>query len=530
MTPPQLTRAQIKALLLDGKAIPEQMYVQNLRTHHRKTFYYYLQLLTQKPRGSRLSARLFRQFILAHLRAAGIAVPDDLNPDGWFSRSWTERTQHPEYFLPAYELILERDDKAKPYTYRIRAEFHTIIHSLIDEIAGMNSAQPRSNLTGATSSPARQTRPVSMGGGDDIGKTTSTLRCALTGQNRPDTHEERVRQDFLLQLLDRYGYQKQDIAFEFTVGYGGEGVQRADIVIFYSGMTGTRTGVFAVIECKRRGLGRAAYQAAQQQLYGYLKGCPNLRFAALVGDEVEVWKHASVTEQAIYQPVAEFPLRSQMPLLGPVDPHVERTNEDLPAKEQSTPNHSIVPQGAVTGWFPSPSLSPSPTQSAESHYEPIVWDTPASDTPIGLQKSTATKESSAEPSLVNEIAGEANKAQIETQVDPITGKVVLLILLALVVGSGWLLWHFVGPANIGSFFGGVALAFMITRLVQWLLGRGCATFVLILFVPAAMISPAVSAIISLLTLPNPGQMPMMIGVGVYAVGELLFVLSTKGTA
>lgn len=78
----------------------------------------------------------------------------------------------------------------------------------------------------------------------------SKLKCFITGKMRPDTPEEKVRQNTARELVDKYGYPKNHIDIEFTIQRGSKKKgEAADIVIFHNNQK-KQNNIFLIIEVK----------------------------------------------------------------------------------------------------------------------------------------------------------------------------------------------------------------------------------------------------------------------------------------
>ena len=117
------------------------------------------------------------------------------------------------------------------------------------------------------------------------------LRCVITGRLRADTPEENVRQRVARSLIDHYGYDKADIAVEFTV-HLGQSRRRIDLAVFLPGRDHTPENVYIVIECKREDVRPTDADNGVEQLRSYMAACPNCRFGMWVGSELQVWERS----------------------------------------------------------------------------------------------------------------------------------------------------------------------------------------------------------------------------------------------
>ena len=109
------------------------------------------------------------------------------------------------------------------------------------------------------------------------------IRCFVTGKLRKDTPEENVRQRWARSLVDEYGYDKADMAVEFSVKMGTKR-KRADIVIFKPGPKRQDT-VAVIVEAKREKVSQKDKAEGVEQLKSYMSACSSCRFGLWVGNE-----------------------------------------------------------------------------------------------------------------------------------------------------------------------------------------------------------------------------------------------------
>lgn len=80
--------------------------------------------------------------------------------------------------------------------------------------------------------------------------TNNKITCYITGKSRPDTPEERVRQNVSRELVEKYGYPKNHIDLEFHIQRGSNKKGEAlDIVIFHN-ESKKQNNIFLIIETK----------------------------------------------------------------------------------------------------------------------------------------------------------------------------------------------------------------------------------------------------------------------------------------
>lgn len=94
---------------------------------------------------------------------------------------------------------------------------------------------------------------------------------------RKETPEEYVRQEIAKSLVREYGYQKDQIAVEFSLRVGSR-KPRADLVIFEADGPQAQDRAKAVIECKSHRIKAAARKDGVGQLQSYMSSCPNVLY------------------------------------------------------------------------------------------------------------------------------------------------------------------------------------------------------------------------------------------------------------
>jgi hypothetical protein len=107
------------------------------------------------------------------------------------------------------------------------------------------------------------------------------MQCVVTGKNRADSPEEQVRQAVAKELMDRYGYRREDLHLELPLQLGSKGARagmKVDIAIFHDGAAHTQENAYILVECKRRGISKSGFDDAVAQLKSYLSVCNNSHF------------------------------------------------------------------------------------------------------------------------------------------------------------------------------------------------------------------------------------------------------------
>ena len=110
------------------------------------------------------------------------------------------------------------------------------------------------------------------------------IRCFVTGKLRKDTPEENVRQRWARSLVDEYGYDKADMAVEFSVKMGTKR-KGADIVIFKTGGPRRQDTVAIIVEAKREEVSPKDKEEGVDQLKSYMSACSSCQFGLWVGKE-----------------------------------------------------------------------------------------------------------------------------------------------------------------------------------------------------------------------------------------------------
>ena len=94
---------------------------------------------------------------------------------------------------------------------------------------------------------------------------------------RNETPEEYVRQEIAKSLVREYGYEKNEVAVEFTLRLGSR-KPRADLVIFDEGDPHAQDCARVIIECKSQKIKPTARKDGVGQLKSYMAACPNVTY------------------------------------------------------------------------------------------------------------------------------------------------------------------------------------------------------------------------------------------------------------
>jgi len=159
------------------------------------------------------------------------------------------------------------------------------------------------------------------------------ILCIISNKLRPDTPEEHVRQRMARNLLDGYGYSREDIEIEYSLKVGskkGRRKPRLDIAIFKPGMPHEQANVFIGIECKREDIKDTDIKDGTEQLLYYMSACANCRFGLWVGSTTLFFEKVKNVTTGDY----EFPEASDIPRSGFDTPRPIKHADLNPASEE----------------------------------------------------------------------------------------------------------------------------------------------------------------------------------------------------
>lgn len=120
------------------------------------------------------------------------------------------------------------------------------------------------------------------------------IRCYITGQLRPDTPEENVRQRWARSLVEEYGYPKSDIGMEVKIEMG-KAKKKADLVIFNSGAKHEQKEAYIIVEVKRADKKPSDDNGGDGQLISYMSASPICKFGLWVGEERRAYERDTTT-------------------------------------------------------------------------------------------------------------------------------------------------------------------------------------------------------------------------------------------
>jgi hypothetical protein len=126
-------------LLIEGRQINMQNYYRACQTYSGKTFYLLIELLMKRPVNVSIGSDVLRNYIIAAIKANGIAIDKKFNPEGWFGNQWTTGLNDGNWslFRKEYTEILVRSPKS-PYYYRVKPEYYEQIKTIMQQIENTN--------------------------------------------------------------------------------------------------------------------------------------------------------------------------------------------------------------------------------------------------------------------------------------------------------------------------------------------------------------------------------------------------------
>lgn len=138
------------------------------------------------------------------------------------------------------------------------------------------------------------------------------MRCVVTGVERRESPEELVRQAIAAELIQRYGYRREDMQLELPIQMGSSKDARADLVIFRpetEPARRTQGSAYIIVECKRAGISNGAFENARMQLESYMATCRNCHYGMVVaGNRRASYRMTkSATGELLVEPVMDIP-------------------------------------------------------------------------------------------------------------------------------------------------------------------------------------------------------------------------------
>jgi type I restriction enzyme M protein len=112
----------------------------------------------------------------------------------------------------------------------------------------------------------------------------------IDGRFRPDTPEERVRQNIAKRLVNSLKYPKTRIKVELGLKLGSA-KPRVDIAIYKEGLSQTQENIELIVECKKESVSPADKKEGVEQLKSYMAACLNCQWGLWTnGRHREVWR------------------------------------------------------------------------------------------------------------------------------------------------------------------------------------------------------------------------------------------------
>jgi len=129
------------------------------------------------------------------------------------------------------------------------------------------------------------------------------ITCYIRGLEITETPEEKVRQEYARQLVEEYGYPKENIDLEVPIQIGRDDKKRADIVIYPSPQDkDRRENHYIIVECKEPD---AKLPDGEPQLKGYVNSTTAQIGVWTNGLEIKYWKRLKEPDR--YEEKANLP-------------------------------------------------------------------------------------------------------------------------------------------------------------------------------------------------------------------------------
>lgn len=139
---------------------------------------------------------------------------------------------------------------------------------------------------------------------------------------RNETPEEYVRQEIAKSLVREYGYEKREVAVEFTLRLGSS-KPRADLVIFDEGEPREQDRARVIIECKSHKVKSTDRKEGVGQLQSYMAACPNVAYGMWTnGIERHCYRRVDTNGKVAFEEIPDIPGR------GRTEDEVERPRFD----------------------------------------------------------------------------------------------------------------------------------------------------------------------------------------------------------
>ena len=110
------------------------------------------------------------------------------------------------------------------------------------------------------------------------------LRCFITGELRPRTARERVRQGVARSLVEDYGYRRPQVDIDVTLHFGDLETQ-VDLAVYRYGTERTQDDIFLLIDTRAEDCEPAEDEVGRERLKKYLIGVSRFPYCLWVGRE-----------------------------------------------------------------------------------------------------------------------------------------------------------------------------------------------------------------------------------------------------
>jgi type I restriction enzyme M protein len=128
---------------------------------------------------------------------------------------------------------------------------------------------------------------------------------------RDETPEEYVRQEIAKSLIREYGYERKDVAVEFTLRLGSR-KPRADLVVFSEGEDHLQAHAYIILECKANTVKANDRKEGVGQLQSYMSACPNATFGMWTnGVERYCYRKIQQGGKILFEDIPDIPSNGQ---------------------------------------------------------------------------------------------------------------------------------------------------------------------------------------------------------------------------
>ena len=110
------------------------------------------------------------------------------------------------------------------------------------------------------------------------------LRCLVTGELRPRTARERVRQSVARSLVQDYGYRRSQVDIDVTLHFG-DLRRQVDLAVYLVGAERTQDDIGILVDTRAEDCEPAEDEAGREQLKKYLVGVSRCIYCLWVGRE-----------------------------------------------------------------------------------------------------------------------------------------------------------------------------------------------------------------------------------------------------